>query len=446
MNNQILKAQNKKKKWLEMNDDSSDTDGSLTSDDEDEISEGIVGNIFDNTYLCIKYLGRGTFSRVWLVYNLKDNKYYAMKMQLPEFYDDAMYEIKILRMLGTEDSNIGKLYHVFSHKDNDTDKYYYCLIIELLGESLLSLYDTFQDERIPLKVIKTIIKDVFMGLDECHSKNIIHTDLKPENILITKYPKHIDNIINWFNSLKPLETINLLIEKMLPDDYEDFNKNKKKNLKRKIRDKSYKIFSDIFLEKLDEYYTLEIDNDNDDDDDGSDFEELYSLADFDNIRVKIVDFGNGEIVDKLEQDVIGLRSYRCPENIIDGYYNTKADIWMVGCILYELLTNQDLFSVNKLKNSLDRDREHLYQMYNIFGKMPKDMVLNCKYAHDYFDNKGRILKNKNIEPRNLSVILKGFDYNSQDIENIICFMKHLFCYDINDRYSANQCLKHSFLS
>ena len=260
MNNQILKAQNKKKKWLEMNDDSSDTDGSLTSDDEDEISEGIVGNIFDNTYLCIKYLGRGTFSRVWLVYNLKDNKYYAMKMQLPEFYDDAMYEIKILRMLGTEDSNIGKLYHVFSHKDNETDKYYYCLIIELLGESLLSLYDTFQDERIPLKVIKTIIKDVFMGLDECHSKNIIHTDLKPENILITKYPKHIDNIINWFNSLKPLETINLLIEKMLPDDYDDFNKNKKKNLKRKIRDKSYKIFSDIFLEKLDEYYTLEIDN------------------------------------------------------------------------------------------------------------------------------------------------------------------------------------------
>ena len=115
-------------------------------------------------------------------------------------------------------------------------------------------------------------------------------------------------------------------------------------------------------------------------------------------------------------------------------------------ILYELLTNQDLFSVNKLKNSLDRDRDHLYQMYNIFGRMPKDMVLNCKYTNDYFDNKGRILKNKSIEPRDLSEILNDFDYNSKDIDNIICFMKHLFCYDINDRFSAKQCLNHSFLS
>ena len=42
--------------------------------------------------------------------------------------------------------------------------------------------------------------------------------------------------------------------------------------------------------------------------------------------------------------------------------------------------------------------------------------------------------------------LNDFDYNSKDIDNIICFMKHLFCYDINDRFSAKQCLNHSFLS
>ena len=80
----LLKAQAKKKKWIKQNKEiDDDSDGDLTSDDEEEISKDIVYRCFNNRYLCIKYLGRGTFSRVWMVYDIINYKYYAMKMIFP---------------------------------------------------------------------------------------------------------------------------------------------------------------------------------------------------------------------------------------------------------------------------------------------------------------------------------------------------------------------------
>ena len=67
----------------------------------------------------------------------------------------------------------------------------------------------------------------------------------------------------------------------------------------------------------------------------------------------------------------------------------------MGCLAYELLTGRYLFDVPKVKKSLDRDRKHLHQMYEILGKIPKDYTQNCDFSEDLFDGKGRVLKNKN---------------------------------------------------
>ena len=70
----------------------------------------------------------------------------------------------------------------------------------------------------------------------------------------------------------------------------------------------------------------------------------FLCTDFDlsNLTVKLVDFGNGEFGENLIQEEIGLRSYRCPENIMNEHYDTKSDIWVVGCIAYELITGEYL--------------------------------------------------------------------------------------------------------
>ena len=86
----ILKAQMKKKKYLsKLEHNFSDSDESLSSDNEEEVSIGIVGSIFNNRYFCLKYLGRGTFSKVWLVYDIIEDKFYAMKMQNSTYIEDA---------------------------------------------------------------------------------------------------------------------------------------------------------------------------------------------------------------------------------------------------------------------------------------------------------------------------------------------------------------------
>ena len=46
-----------------------------SSDDEEEVSENVVYKWYNNRYLCLKYLGRGTFCRVWLVYDIENNEF-----------------------------------------------------------------------------------------------------------------------------------------------------------------------------------------------------------------------------------------------------------------------------------------------------------------------------------------------------------------------------------
>ena len=65
-----------------------------------------------------------------------------------------------------------------------------------------------------------------------------------------------------------------------------------------------------------------------------------------------------------------IRSYRPPENIMNSFYNEKADIWSLGCIIYELLTSEYLFDVDRELGYNDKNRQHLAQMEEMFGKIP----------------------------------------------------------------------------
>ena len=50
------------------------TRSSITSDDEEEVSENMVEKLIQDKHLILKYLSRGSFSKVWLVLDIKDMK------------------------------------------------------------------------------------------------------------------------------------------------------------------------------------------------------------------------------------------------------------------------------------------------------------------------------------------------------------------------------------
>ena len=467
MNSTLLKAQEKKNKFFNNNkeqreDDSDDSDASLSSDDEEEVSKGYVNEIFNDKYICLKYLGRGTFSRVWLVLDITNDKFFALKTIFPEYYEDSLHEIKINNIVNsnTDDSYVVKMIDNFLN--NKGNKQEMCIVVELLGTTLNELLgegiiikesnsDNIYRERDEsdesdeiynapsISLFKRIMIDIFKGIDEIHSKNIVHTDLKFENIMIDILCPKIKDIIGKFENLKISEYYNKLITESLPLNYSEMDKSKKKRIKRQFKVKALKLLKEfIYIHNEQpsveppsvEKYKLS----------------LKDLENIDNFKFKIIDLGNGEFLDNKVQDEIMIRNYRPPENIINEYFDCKADIWSIGCIAYEILTNKYLFKVSRKKKSVERDRSHLHEMYEILGKMPRDMTQNCDFSEQLFDNKGRILKNKKCDYTDIEELLKDeSEYTDEEIKELSCFLKKLLDYNTITRYSSKDALNDKWL-
>ena len=467
----------------EYSSDDSDSDGELTDDDEIEVSKNYVNYVFNNRYLCIKYLGRGTFSRVWLVLDLYDNIFYAMKTIFSKYLEDSKHEIDVNKKLKNDN-----IQNVLIMKDYflDNKRNELCIITKLLGKTVNELlmidYDDIQSDDLQsddiqsddlqsddiqsddlqsdnlqsddlqsddlqsddiqseydnyispsLKIVKKFIRDVSIGLEELHRRDMVHTDLKFENILIDKIDKNLENMINKINRLNLCQLYLDKINIFLPKGYDLMDKIKKKKMKKRAKLKAINLFQTYLIDNK----IINFDN----------FEkEEYNIYDIENMDIDsykfiIIDLGNVEYINNREQDEIMIRSYRPPENIMGTYYDSKADMWCLGCLVYELITHNYLFNISRKKNSLDRDRYHLHKMYEYLGKMPKELTKNCDFSKDLFDSKGNILKNKKCEYSNLEELLyQESSYNDNQIKEVSFFLNKLLVYDYNKRISSKEC-------
>lgn len=423
MKHYLLKALQKKKKFFSnCNEIDSDSEGSISSDDEDDVSKDIIYKLYNNRYIAIKYLGKGTFCRTWLMYDINEYKCVAMKMFFPKYYDDSKNELKINKLLTTNEYVVKLIDSFMYNKSN-------CLIYELLGITLFDILE-YYDDNIPLPIVKKILIQVFKGIHEIHSHNIIHCDLKLENIMIQQLNGIIQNYVSILHNLNIEELLSELINKKLPLDYIKFDKNKKKNIKRKIKKKCYIELISIIKEKIEN--SIITDN--------------FKLDEL-NIKCKIIDLGNSEIVGINNDDEIMSRSYRPPENIMNDFYNEKADIWTMGCLTYELITGEYLFDIDRDMDDNDKDRNHLHQMYELLGKIPKDYTLDCEYSDTLFDSHGRILNMKKCDYTCLEdVLIEDYNFVNNEANEIGVFLRHLLDYNIKTRYSAIEANENKWLN
>lgn len=166
----------------------------------------------------------------------------------------------------------------------------------------------------------------------------------------------------------------------------------------------------------------------------------------DSVRVQICDMGNGCWTYHHFTPEIQTRQYRSPEVIIGADYDTSADVWSFACTIFEMITGDFLFEPRKGQN-YDKDDDHLAQMMELLGRMPKNMALSGKNSTQFFDKTGSL---KNIRGLNYwpleKVLMEKYRIKEKNAKELAAFLKPMLSWYTSDRASAQEMLKHPWLN
>lgn len=269
------------------------------------------GQVLHYKYLVKSLLGDGTFGRVVLARDTRDNRDVAIKIirDVKRYTENAQIEADILKDIRKADprgsSGLAMMYETFMHEGK-----FFCLVFEPLG---VSLYDFIKKNNFRgfwASDIQSFAQQGLKALKFLHEKlKLTHTDLKPENILLQSMepPKP---------SYYPRES-----------HWQEMHKSSSSSSRSK----------------------------------STDYVRPY------NSQIKIIDFGNATYEDEHHSSVINTRQYRGPEVVLELGWKERSDIWSLGCILMELYTGELLFGTHE-------NLEHLALMERIVGPIPKKML------------------------------------------------------------------------
>ncbi|ORZ13076.1 kinase-like domain-containing protein [Absidia repens] len=372
--------------------------------------------------------------------------------------------------------HVAQLLHHFWHDaslDTPGGGKHVCMVFEVLGENLLSVMKRFNYRGLPVNMVKRITRQILDGLSFLHNAcGIVHTDIKPENILIwipevESYLENQRGESNNFNQRRQSSSFTSLdltnnITLMAPSN--SGNNQMRRKVKRqqkrtedppvsgkqtggnkRLDEQLQSTFSELFLnvpqqrteevsssppmiirsEALDCTTMMNTDEQED--------------SWHDKITVKIVDLGNACRVDGKFKHVIQTRQYRSPEVIVGMVWNDRADIWSLGCLVYELLTGDYLFDP-RIDSKYGKDEDHLAKIIELMRVLPRSLTFGGDYSREFFNNKGAA-----ASPFK-DVLHDTYFMPPEQADSISEFLSLMLEVDMAKRASANNLLDHSWLT
>ncbi|CAJ0949372.1 unnamed protein product, partial [Mesorhabditis belari] len=245
------------------------------------------GEFFNNRYLIMGPIGKGSFGQVTKAYDKVEKEYVAIKIikNKKTFFDQAQIEIRLLEMMNRHDSE-GK-YNIVNLKSHFVHRNHLCLVFELLSYNLYDLLRNTNFRGVSLNLTRKFGQQLAKTLLFLSSPDlsIIHCDLKPENVLLC-------------------------------------------NPKRSA--------------------------------------------------IKIIDFGSSCQTGHRIYQYIQSRFYRSPEILLGIAYDTKIDMWSLGCILVEMHTGEPLFAGSS-------ELDQMMKIVEVLGMPPKEMLDIGPKTKKYFD-------------------------------------------------------------
>ncbi|KIM91302.1 hypothetical protein PILCRDRAFT_520 [Piloderma croceum F 1598] len=257
-----------------------------------------------------------------------------------------------------------------------------CFVTDVLGPNMMTLRSAQPNQTFPMSVAKRIIKQILLSVDYLHREcGYIHTDIKADNVLaslpdpiVPQIDKYVeDHQSATYDNLKP----SCQIIKSHP--LTNFN------------------------------------------------------LDLRHLRVRLIDYDEASPIDKHHDDQCQAAIVRAPEVTLGYTWSTPVDIWSVGCLVFELVTNSHLFGQPGPYSA----SVHLQSMVEYLGSFPPQFLEACSRS---------LLRVTDFMPTDLEEILYSLGtVQADDIPGVAAFMRQCLALDPASRPSALQLLNDKWL-
>ncbi|EDN03941.1 hypothetical protein I7I51_05199 [Histoplasma capsulatum] len=147
-------------------------------------------------------------------------------------------------------------------------------------------------------------------------------------------------------------------------------------------------------------------------------------ADHTTILVKIGDLGGAAWSRQCDQWPVTPTALRAPELIHRNTWDARIDIWALGCLVFELATNEPLFPLGSFGLTAEQiDEEHAYRISQLLGK----------------NGQGHENLTKHLTER------LPYDFGAENVEHLASFLWLMLQQNPQRRMPTTKLLNHLFL-
>lgn len=287
---------------------------------------------------------------------------------------------------------------------------HFCLVFELMGPSIFEELKNNMYNGLSLSFVQNVLKCMLPVLSDLSNLGLMHCDIKPENILCSIESKETQTNRSSIDYPSPLFDI--------PNPHFSNESKSYDNLRN----------SRLFIQN--------------------------SIPKF-----KLIDFGSCMFYDTNNCFYLQSRYYRAPEVILQLPFDSRVDIWSLGCVAAELFLGLPLFPaqndihltqlIEKTIGKFPKSMQNMsYRQPMLFGSdgnlKPLDELCRINGCEDFTLNWKPYFMKEKLEDILNSYESENAEDNGRNRELFIDLLKKMLTIDPDERITADEALDHLF--